>query len=101
MPETVEKLKELLDKDLKIIEEKNKEILRLTEENILLRASEPMSKLLEDYGYKATVDKAIEYIEKLKNFKIKYVMLEEKELYATENDFVKDLLEILKGENKE
>ena len=42
------------------------------------------------------IDKAIEYINKLKNFKIKYVMLEEKELYASEKDFVKDLLDILK-----
>ena len=39
------------------------------------------------------------YIKELKNFKIKYVMFEEKELYASENDFVKDILEILdKGE---
>lgn len=44
------------------------------------------------------IDKAIEYINKLQNFKIKYVMLEEKELYASEKDFVKDLLDILRGE---
>ena len=42
-----------------------------------------------------------EYIEALKNFKIKYVMFEEKELYASENDFVKDILEILDKANKE
>lgn len=44
------------------------------------------------------IEAAIEYIKSLKNFKIKYVMLEEKEMYATENDFVKDLLNILNGE---
>lgn len=42
------------------------------------------------------IEKAIEYIENLKNFKIKYVMLEERELYASEKDFVKDLLDILR-----
>ena len=42
------------------------------------------------------IDKAIEYINKLENFKIKYVMLEEKELYASEKDFVKELSNILK-----
>ena len=45
--------------------------------------------------YKNKIDEVREYIEKLKNFKIKYVMFEEKELYASENDFVKDILEIL------
>ena len=48
------------------------------------------------------IDKAIEYIKKLQKFKIKYVlMFEEKELYATENDFVKELLAILGDKEKE
>ena len=47
------------------------------------------------------IDKAIEYIEKLKNFKIEYLMLEEKKLYASEKDFVNDLLDILRGESNE
>ena len=47
------------------------------------------------------IDKAIEYIEKLKNFKIEYLMLEEKKLDASEKDFVNDLLDILRGESNE
>ena len=56
--------------------------------------------LQKELQQKETIIKEVrEYIEKLKNFKIKYVMFEEKELYASENDFVKELLEILdKGE---
>lgn len=42
---------------VEIIKEKDKEIEKLREENLLLRASEPMSKLQEDYGYKAEVEK--------------------------------------------
>lgn len=63
-----EKEIENLNKDatrlLEKYEEKTKEIKRLKEENLLLRASESMSKLQEDYGYKARIDKAINYITK-------------------------------------
>lgn len=52
-------------------------------------------------AYKFRCNKAIEYLEELKNFKIKYVMLEEKELYASEKDFVSDLLNILRGDKNE
>ncbi len=54
--------------------------------------------LKNENNLQSKIDKAIEYINKLKNFKIKHVMLEEKELYASEKDFVKDLLDILKEE---
>ena len=44
--------------DLKLmIEAARKEIKKLQEENLLLRASEPMSKLQEDYGYKEEVNR--------------------------------------------
>ncbi len=42
---------------LEYVDNLNKEIEKLREENLLLRASEPMSKLAEDYGYKAEVEK--------------------------------------------
>lgn len=51
-------------------------------------------------NYKERCLNAIEYIKKLKNFKIKCVVLEEKELYASENDFVKELLEILGADDE-
>ena len=35
---------------------------RLKEKNILLKASEPMSKIAEDYGYKSRCEKAIEIL---------------------------------------
>ena len=40
-----------------ILIDKDKEIERLQEENLLLKASEPMSKLAEDYGYKAEAER--------------------------------------------
>lgn len=52
--------------DLKLmIEAARKEIKKLQEENILLRASEPMSKLQEDYGYKEEVNRLNNIINEL------------------------------------
>lgn len=49
-------------KYITILEEENE---RLKEENILLKASEPMSKLAEDYGYKSRCEKAIELVNEM------------------------------------
>lgn len=54
--------------DLKLfVEVARKEIERLQEENLLLKASEPMSKLAEDYGYKAETERLNNIINNLNN----------------------------------
>lgn len=64
----------------------------LTDKNIVLHQ--------ELDQYKNIIKEVREYVKKLKNYKIKYMMFEEKELYASENDFVKELLEILDKEKE-
>lgn len=54
---------ERLNNELEEFKEENK-IKKLQEENLLLRASEPMSKLVDDYGYKAKNEEAIKLIKK-------------------------------------
>lgn len=49
------------------------EIERLREENLLLRASEPMSKLQEDYGYKTEVDRLNNNWNKLEKYLIEEI----------------------------
>ena len=68
--------------------------------NLAYERQQKIEELQDQLQQKENIIKEVrEYIKKLKNFKIKYVMFEEKELYASENDFVKDILEILdKGE---
>lgn len=46
------------------LQQKEDKIKKLQEENLLLRASEPMSKLVDDYGYKAKNEEAIKLIKK-------------------------------------
>ena len=76
--------------DLKLfVEVARKEIERLQEENLLLKASEPMSKLAEDYGYKTRCEKAIEYIEKWQSFQ---------HTNGTTHEELRNLKGILKGE---
>ena len=77
------------DRLVKENKELYKEIERLQEENLLLKASEPMSKLAEDYGYKTRCEKAIEYIEKWQNFQ---------HTNGTTHEELKNLKGILKGE---
>ena len=86
----IEELYNKIDNQEKIIRE-------LQEENLLLRASEPMSILAEDYGYKARVEKAIEYIEHSINYGILSQTMPHLKLYVNSSD----ILEILKGVDKE
>ncbi len=72
---------------MKQLQEENK---GLKEENILLKASEPMSKLAEDYGYKSRCEKAIEYINKNKHLN-----------WYVESIFTDELLNILNGGDEE
>ncbi len=83
---------------IQTLEEKDREIERLQEENLLLKASEPMSKLAEDYGYKTRCEKAIEYIENKNKYLDKenyYQVFEYRDMYLI------PLLDILKGSEKE
>ncbi len=58
-----DKCKILLDY-ITYLQQKEDKIKKLQEENLLLRASEPMSKLVDDYGYKAKNEEAIKLIKK-------------------------------------
>lgn len=79
---------------LDLMEQYNKEIDKLTAEST---EWEERTYCWQDRAenLQIVLDKIKEYIKELKNFKIKYVMLEEKELFASEKDFVKDILELL------
>ena len=57
LEQELNRTKLILDYAKQEIKEKGKEIERLQEENLLLKASEPMSKLAEDYGYKAEAER--------------------------------------------
>ena len=85
------------DKTIKDLKERND---KLSNQCLLSQVRENATQR-KNKELQQRIDKAIEYIEKLKNFKIEYVMLEEKELYASEKDFVNDLLDILRGNDDE
>ena len=75
MRDTVD-LNKFYTADLKLmIEVAKKEIKKLQEENILLKASEPMSKLAEDYGYKSEVEKLTNIIQATKNNVLKDISM--------------------------
>lgn len=85
----------LIDNDtgkdiIETLNNQKEEIERLQEENLLLKASEPMSKLAEDYGYKTRCEKAIEYIKKHGDYNKSSGCTEELDLYK-----INELLEIL------
>ena len=87
---------------IKQFEKANKEIERLNKE--LQDTKEHLGEYLyeqeeENKRLNNIIQEVREYIKKLNNFKIKYVMFGEKELYASENDFIKELLEILDKES--
>ena len=53
--------------------------------------------------YKSRVEKAVEYLKNLKNYRFEFTFdsVDRHEIFGCEKNFVKDLLNILQGENNE
>jgi len=84
----------------KLLEKKDKEIEKLQEENLLLRASESMSKLAEDYGYKVEVERLNKILDEFCEYLNKVIETSAEQERIT-CSFVLKYLQELKGGNEE